>query len=155
MEPYWSTVINSCTDCKTLWRKVNLLLEPTAASTGPHPASAFADYFTGKVEGIRASTADAPPPAIHTRSVLPLNGFEGLTLEEVTRTIRKVPCKQCDIDPVPTWLVKKFVDQLGPTITAIIGLSFMQGYFLASHKHAIIQPRLKKPSLDPLYIKSC
>ena len=44
----------------------------------------------------------------------------------------------------PTW----------PTITAMIGLSFMQGYFPASHKHAIVRPRLKKPSLDPLDLKS-
>ena len=56
--------------------------------------------------------------------------------------------------PIPTWLVKKFVDQLGPTITAMIGLSFMQGYFPALLKHAIVRQRLKKPSLDPLDIKS-
>ena len=129
-------------------------MEPTAASTGPHLANDFADYFTGKIERIRATTAGAPPPTIHTRSVPPLNGFDGSTLEEVTKAILKVPCKQCDIDPVPTWLVKKFVDKLGPTITAMIGLSFMQGYFPASHKLAIVRPRLKKPSLDPLNIKS-
>ena len=76
------------------------------------------------------------------------------TLEEVTKAIQKAPCKQCDIHPVLTWLVKKFVDQLGPTITAMIGLSFMQGYFPASQKHAIVRPHLKKPSLDPLDIKS-
>ena len=122
---YWSTVISSCVDSKTLWRMLNLLLEPTAASTGPHSANDFADYFTGKVEGIRATTAGASPPTIHMRSVPPLNGFDGPTLEEVTKAIQKAPCKQCDIDPVPTWLVKKFVDQL----SAMIGLPFMQGYF--------------------------
>ena len=53
----------------------------------------------------------------------------GPTLEEVTKAIQIAPGKQCDIDPVPTWLVKKFVDQLGPTITAMLGLSFTQGYF--------------------------
>ena len=124
------------------------------ASTGSHLANDFADYFIGKVEGIRATTAGAPPPTIHTRSVPPLNGFDGLTLEKVTKAIQKAPCKQCDIDPVQTWLMKKFVDQLGPTITAMIGLSFTQGYFTASRKHAIVRPRLKKPSLDPLDIKS-
>ena len=109
---YWSTVISSCADSKTLWRKLNLLLELTAASTGPHSANDFAVYFTDKVEGIRATTAGAPPPTIHTRSVPPLDGFDGPTLDEVIKAIQKAPCKQCDIDPVPTWLVKKFVDQL-------------------------------------------
>ena len=126
---YWSMVRSSCADSKTLWRKLKLLLEPTAASTGPHSANDFADYFTGKFERIRATNAGAPLPTMHTRSVPPLNGFDGPTLEEVTKAIQKAPCKQCDIDPVPTWLVKMFVDQLGPTITAMIGLSFTQGYF--------------------------
>ena len=86
-------------DSKTLWRQLNLLLEPTAASTGPHSSNDFADYFTGKVEGIQATNAGAPPPTIHTRSVPPLNGFDGPTLdEEVTKAIQKAPCKKCDID---------------------------------------------------------
>ena len=93
-------VINSCVNSKTLWRKLNLLLEPTAASTGPHSANDFADYFTGKVEGIRVKTAAAHPPTIHTRSVPPLNGFDGLTLEEVTKPIQIAPCKPRDIDPI-------------------------------------------------------
>ena len=109
---YWSMVINSCADSKTLRRKLNLQLEPMVASTGPHSASDFADYFTGKVKGIRATTAGAPPPMINTRSVPPLNGFDGPTLEEVTRTIHKAPCRQCDIDPVQTWLVKKLLTNL-------------------------------------------
>ena len=33
-------------------------------------------------------------------------------------------------------------------------MSFEHGYFLASHKHAIVRPRIKKPSLDVLDIKS-
>ena len=131
-----------------------MLLEPTFASTGPHSADDFADYFTGKVEGIRATTAGAPPLTIQTRSVSTLNGFDGRTLEEVTRVIQKAPRKQCDIDPVLTCLVEKFVDQLGQTIKAMIGLSFSQGYFPASHKHAIVRPRVNKLSLDPLDIKS-
>ena len=137
-------VISSGADSKTLWRKLNLLLEPTDASTGTHLANDFADYFTGKVEGIPATTAGAPPPTIHTTSFPPLNGFDGPTLEQVTKAIQKVPFKQCDIDPVPTWLVKKFIGQRGPTITAMIGLSLMQGYFSALHKHAIVRPHLKK-----------
>ena len=36
----------------------------------------------------------------------------------------------------------------------MIGLSFTQGYLPASLKHAIVRPRLKKSSLDPLDIKS-
>ena len=72
------------------------MLEPTAAWTGSHSANDFADYFTDKVGGIRATTADAPPPTIHTRSVPPLNGFDGPALEEVTKAIQKAPCKQCN-----------------------------------------------------------
>ena len=64
------------------------------------------------------------------------------------------PSKQCDIDPVPTWLVKTCCDLLAPTITEMAAICLQQRIFPDSHKHALVRPRLKKPSLDPLDIKS-
>ena len=42
-------------------------------------------------------------------------------------------------------------DILGPIITEMVNLSFEQGRFPDSQKHAIVVPRIKKPSLDPSY----
>ena len=69
-----------------------------------------------------------------------LNNF---TLEEVVKAIQKAPSKQCDLDPVPTWLVKKCSDILGPVITGMIKSSFAEGHFPESHKHTLVRSRIK------------
>ena len=49
----WFMAINSCPNSRTLWQMLNTLLEPTEASTGPHPADDFVNYFTGKGRNMR------------------------------------------------------------------------------------------------------
>ena len=41
-----------------------------------------------------------------------------------------------------------------PIITSMANASFTQGLFSDSHKHAVVHPRIKKPPLNPLGIKS-
>ena len=52
------------------------------------------------------------------------------------------------MDPIPTWLLKLYVDELTPIITKIINLSLNQGYVPASWKNALLRPILKKPGLQ-------
>jgi hypothetical protein len=65
---YWSDAITKNEgDAKTLWSKVSALLKaPTTSSTSTHTADDFAFYFKDKVDTIRATTANAPPPVIET-----------------------------------------------------------------------------------------
>ncbi|KAK2145807.1 hypothetical protein LSH36_656g01010 [Paralvinella palmiformis] len=46
---------------------------------------------------------------------------------EVKEIIIKYPNKSFDLDPLPTWLLKKWVDQLLPLITAIVNWSMDEG----------------------------
>ena len=55
--------------------------------------------------------------------------------------------KQCELDSIPTFLLKLCFDELGPTITNIINFSLSEGIFPSSFKQAIVHPLLKKPSL--------
>ena len=85
---YWSTAISSCSDFKTLWQKIWTVC-----------------WIQQILWIIRVRTADAPLPTIrptYTRSVLRLNRFKSVTLSEVTKAIRSVPCKQCALYPVLT-----------------------------------------------------
>ena len=77
-----------------------------------------------------------------------------MTVEEVSQILRKTPNKQCELDPMPTWLVKELCDVLALIITSMANASFTQGLFPDSRKHAVVRQRIKKPSLDPLHIKS-
>jgi len=59
------------------------------------------------------------------------------------------PVKSCTLDPVPTFLVREFVNLLLPFLTMLVNTSLMQGQLPASQKHAIVTPRLKRSDLDP------
>ena len=56
--------------------------------------------------------------------------------------------KQCDLDPIPTSLLKDCVTLLVPTVTKIINLSLSTGSFPSLFKDSVVKPLLKKPSLD-------
>ena len=65
----------------------------------------------------------------------------------------KSPYKSCELDPVPTWLVKECLDQLLPLLTNITNTSMEGSYVPRDFKCARIRPFLKKPGLDPDTLK--
>ena len=67
---------------------------------------------------------------------------------EIAKIIVESPVKHCSLDPTPTWLVKQLSSSLAQTIANMCNASFMQGILPASHKHALVKPRLKKLNLD-------
>ena len=58
------------------------------------------------------------------------------------------------LDPVPTYLVHECLDDLIPTITAIINESLVSGIVPPPFKQAIVLPLLKKPNLDRNVLKN-
>jgi hypothetical protein len=68
---------------------------------------------------------------------------------EVTKLISSSPAKSCELDPVPTNILKQCASELAPAITAIINGSLSSGEFPSSYKDALVRPLLKKASLDP------
>ena len=119
-----------------------------------HTADDFSTFCRGKVDNIRATTATAPAPMIEHRQVHPLASYNNVTVEEVSQILRTTPNKQCEFDPMPTQLVKKLCDVLAPIITFMANAFFTQSLFPDFRKHAVVRPRIKKSSLDPLDIKS-
>ena len=61
----------------------------------------------------------------------------------------KAPTKHCQLDPVPTWLVKQSAEHFAPILAALCNASFQSGRLPPSEKHALVTARLKKPTLDP------
>jgi len=58
------------------------------------------------------------------------------------------PIKSCSLDPVPTFLLRGFVDLLLPYATRMVNASLKEGRLLISQRHAIVTSLLKKPGLD-------
>lgn len=155
---YWTFVIDSSAgNNRVLWTKLRCLLQPPADDSSHHEHSAddFANFFDGKIDKIRRSTAQAPPPAIASRDVAQkLSVFDPVTPEEVHRLIIASPAKQCSLDPIPTWLLKRVSCVLSPAIAAMCNASFKQHAVPASLKKAVVHPLLKKATMDPSDISS-
>ena len=67
---------------------------------------------------------------------------------EVSKILFNSPNKQCDSDPIPTWLLKECASVIIPTITDVVNLSPSSGHFYPVFKQSIVSPLLKKSTLD-------
>ena len=115
-------------------------------------ANEFSEYFCDKVKKIRDGiTIDLSksPPSETRYSGDKLTTLQLLTLDEVKHLIESSPTKSCELDPIPTWLVKECMLELLPLITAIINNSITSGVYPCLYRKAIVRPLLKKTVLDP------
>ena len=62
--------------------------------------------------------------------------------------------KSCDLDPIPTSLVKEWADIFITPITKIVNYSIKEGSFPNCFKMAYVTPLQKKPSLDRNILKN-
>ena len=77
-----------------------------------------------------------------------MNCFEPVTESDVERLVSNAPAKSCELDPVPTWLLKLCSCELLPIITNVINASLVTSVVPAVFKCAIVKPVLKKSTLD-------
>ena len=62
--------------------------------------------------------------------------------------------KSCELDPIPTSLLKECIDVLLPFITNLINLSIETGHVPSAFKTAAVTPLLKKKDADKNDLKS-
>ena len=150
-------------DSKKLYRLANNLLNRKATSVLPNYnvaeelACKFSIFFKNKVSTIcddlssftlRAPSPPSPAPAPAPTLDSPLDQFRHVTSDEIETIIMKSPAKTCDLDAIPTDLLKKCIPVVLPAITAIINSSFSSGIVPSCLKMADVHPVLKKPGLD-------
>ena len=108
---------------------------PKASSHGVSLSSVFANYFKDKVSTLRVQITSAsdetssphvpcPPYAPAT-----LLQFRTVSQDEVAKALLSPSGKCCDLDPLPTSLLKQCLSVLLPTITNIGNLSVSSGTF--------------------------
>ena len=71
-----------------------------------------------------------------------------ITESDVERLVAVAPSKTCELDPIPTWLLKQCSSELVPLITTIINASLTKSVVPPDFKRAVIRPLLKKFTLD-------
>ena len=150
-EQYWKDRLLQCgRSSPQLWRSMNSMFERQRdiSSSTNHTAEGFAAFFQQKTDDIRATAIGSRPQPVFSQSAASLVAFTPCTESEVRRIIMTSPLKSCSLDPVPTFLLREFIDLLLPYVTRMVNASLSQGRLPVSQRHAIIIPRLKKPGLD-------
>lgn len=154
---YYSSAVANAVNSKNLWKTVNGLLHRSPTHSLPSlPAESlpkqFSSHFSEKITNLRSSITNESNSTPHfprpTHSNDEFSVFTPATTGEITKVVLESPDKQCDLDPIPTSLLKKCIHLLAPIITMIINRSLSTATFPQSFKHAIVTPLLKKPALD-------
>ena len=150
-------------DQKSLYKIVNNLMHRKAVLTLPSQGSTldvcnrFSQYFTEKISIIRDKlTLDNTINPVSTSPVIdaapvnirPLSRFEPITLEETSKMLRKSACKSCDLDPIPTSMLKEYGKDTVPIITIIINASLNEASVPGNLKQALLTPTIKKQDID-------
>lgn len=76
------------------------------------------------------------------------------TIAEVTETVRSSPNKQCQTDPLPTWLLKDSIDTLAPFLISLLTKSVMSSKFPLSWNHTIVHQHLKRADANETDIRN-
>ena len=138
-----------------------LLVKQQAATLPTHEtnfelANRFSKFFNDKIDTLRRSFRICANSDVEMEPLasVKLNNLISATSDEIRDVIASCPNKSCQLDPIPTWLVKQCVDQLLLLLTSIINESLTKGEFPNDFKNAIVKPLLKKPSLDKDELKN-
>jgi Reverse transcriptase (RNA-dependent DNA polymerase) len=135
-------------DSRRLWADLSSMLgRDTSVASPAFTAEEYVRYLDGKVADVRRATEGFPPPE-YTTTQHRMSGFRPVTVSELRTLLLSSPSKTCALDPVPTFLLQEFVDELLPFLLLLCNTSLLEGHLPSSEKRAIVRPHLKKPGLD-------
>ena len=77
-----------------------------------------------------------------------LTNFKMINDQDILSIIYRAPPKLCELDPMPTTLLKLHRNVIAPHIKDIVNTSVVSGSFTRNIKQALLRPLLKKKGLD-------
>ena len=94
-----------------------------------HSADRFATFFSNKIMKIRESfSLSESCNMVHPAFDPPKSTvFTQVTQDEIGKIISKSHTKSCLLDPLPTFLIKEYIDILLPSITKLVYCSLLEG----------------------------
>ncbi|PIK43485.1 putative RNA-directed DNA polymerase from mobile element jockey-like [Apostichopus japonicus] len=147
---YTSTIRDCEGDTRKLFTVVKSLCNKKQVVTyPPHQNTVelvndFGQFFISKIDKINAnidSIATGPfEPYVQQHFQSKLTGFKPLSNDEVRTIIKSSNTATCNLDPIPTWLLRKCLDPLLPVLTTMINLSLKNGNVPDKWKIATVTP---------------
>ena len=110
-----------------------------------------------KIEAIRSKFPDKVQniPQVQKPEIrFQMNFFERASEDKIKKLILSSSSKSCDLDPIPTSVLKKCLDILITHITDIINISMEISTFPQNFKEAHVRPLLKKTCLPKNKLKN-
>src|SRR5271170_3988548 len=153
---YRTLISKNSNNPKKLWPVLNTLLSRTlppsfpAFNSASNLAESFLSFFQAKVTKLASSFPSTVSSSMHHSPPIPplsLSDFVPATVAEVKYIILSLSNPTCELDSIPTSLLKSCIDTLAEPITTLINLSLSEGAFPTIFKTAVVKPLLKKHSL--------
>ena len=142
--------------CRELFAICDELLGKNTPSSLPNKIpekelpGTFQKFFNDKIEAINEHFNDKDQPEEETLLLdTHFSTFNEVSENEVRDTIMKSVSKHCELDPIPTYLLKDILPYVLSTITDIINHSIRTGFVDPIFKKALVKPLIKKTDLDP------
>ena len=146
---------------RCLWNSINNILHRIPPPALPEFTSVkslcdhFSKYFVDKIENIRSKFPDNVhniPSVQKTEIRFKMKVFERATEDEIKKLILSSSSKSCDLDPIPTSVLKNCLDILITPITDII--TILMEKFPQNIKEAHVRPLLKTTYLPKNEMKN-
>ena len=119
---------------KLLFRNDSLVLHPITSIQ--KLADGFIGIFTEKIDKIMVNLIPTHPNQKDAKHIeknsltnRQFNTFRTVKEEDVKVTITNVPLKHCELNPIPTTLLRQMTDVVVPIITKIVNTSLQSGIF--------------------------
>ena len=106
-------------------------------------ANDFMYFLIGKLPKIRDEFSGVEEFKLHVNNIPQLKQFSPLKMEEVQKEIMSVKKKSCELNTIPTNLLKEILPSCTEAITHIVNTSLTKGIFANNWKTAIVSPLLK------------
>lgn len=141
-------------DKNQLFRLINNMFKLKSSALPSHQSSQqlaedFNDFFINKISDIRAGLNTTEAASVEDRELsCCFTDFELPSHAYIVEVFGSLTPKTCDLDPIPTSVLKQHVLELAPIIARIVCASLASGEFPSSLKTSIVRPKLKKPDLD-------
>ncbi|XP_041802630.1 uncharacterized protein LOC121613344 [Chelmon rostratus] len=110
----------------------------------------FLSFFTDKITALRSVPVSTDPdPCVPPLCQAAFNQFEPVSLSELSEVVHDLKPTSCSLDSIPSKFLKGLFDSVESVLLVLVNACLSSGSFPSAFKHAVVQPLLKKPNLDP------
>ena len=130
------------------WKYINEVAGRGKAGEGKGiEIGSFKKYLVDKIGEIKSVDGDLFQIEVSSRTSV-LDEFFEVDEEELVKRINNLPNKQCALDSIPTWLLKRIASLIAPFLVSIFNSSFKSETVSQGLKLACVTPILKKTNLS-------